>query len=63
MKISDFKILLEDLVHTKLYVSSKITDEQKDNNERKTCIGLYQGKKTLRKATPSCRIETTGGEM
>lgn len=28
MKISDFKILLEDLVHTKLYVSSKITDEQ-----------------------------------
>lgn len=28
MKISDFKILLEDLVRTKLYVSSKITKEQ-----------------------------------
>lgn len=31
MNISDFKTILEDLVHTKLYKSSKITKEQKRN--------------------------------
>ena len=33
MNISDFKTILEEAVHTKLYESSKFTKEQKRNLE------------------------------
>ena len=40
MNISDFKTVLEDLVHTKLYTSSKISNEQNKKYRRRLVLQL-----------------------